>query len=297
MAEFRDRIRQYEKVYEALDVAEGLSFLKIINVKEHIVIHKIAGAIGTRIAYFLTNLHSVAPPLFIAVHGETVGNSLGQCGGDERLTSSGEQFAKRLADFVLERCGQNNEMEVVCGTNRAVQNTLDPLEKLERRGYVKYYASRLLDDINYGRMTGETLRESFQRHPKSTQMLFSLKRTPSNEQLLPEPGSSDFALKSSEFLKRMMYQVCFPGGESRRQVNLRIEPVLLHIQRSKSPTLVITSSIPAAGIIAYFTDKVPESSSSTDVPMHAVIEIGAKGEVTVHNLASATLTPTSKSSS
>jgi broad specificity phosphatase PhoE len=278
IAEFRERIRQYEKVYEALDAGEGVSFLKIMNVKEHIVIHKIAGAIGTRIAYFLINLHPVAPPLFIALHGETIGNSQGQFGGDERLTAAGEQYAKRLAAFVLERCGQQNAMEVIYGTNRSVTQTLEPLAMLEKRGYVRYHASRCLDDINFGRMTGETLQESFRNHPKMSQLLFGLKKFPSNSAL------SDSSSHQMQLMRRMNYQVCFPCGESRRQVNLRIEPVLLQIQRSKNPMLIVSSHIPAAGIATYFTDKVPESSSTTDMPFHAVLEVGSKGEVTVHDL-------------
>ena len=85
---------------------------------------------------------------------------------------------------------------------------------------------------------------------------------------------------------RINYQVAFPCGESCRQVNLRIEPVLLDIQRSRNPVVVVSPDIPAAGIIAYFTDTLPEKSTLLELPKHAVIEIGTKGEVQVHYLGS-----------
>lgn len=122
--EFRERIQQYEKVYEPLHADENFSFIKIINVKHHVVLHRVAGGLGSRIAFFLMNLHPVAFPVYIALPGETVGESRGEFGGDQRLTERGMEYALSLRQFMEERFIPN--MLVMHATSKSVVNTLLP---------------------------------------------------------------------------------------------------------------------------------------------------------------------------
>ncbi|CBZ23213.1 uncharacterized protein [Leishmania mexicana MHOM/GT/2001/U1103] len=125
MSEFRNRISQYEKVYETLDPEERMPYIKIVNVKHHVILHRVPNGLGSRIAFFLLNLHPIAFPIYVALPGETVGDSKHVYGGDERLTAQGEAYALALKHFTQDRYVPH--MVVLHATNYCVLSTLAPL--------------------------------------------------------------------------------------------------------------------------------------------------------------------------
>ena len=57
-ADFRDRIRNYEKVYQTIDQDESdLTYLKIMNVGKQVIINRIQDYLQSRVVYYLMNLH------------------------------------------------------------------------------------------------------------------------------------------------------------------------------------------------------------------------------------------------
>ncbi|CBH09940.1 6-phosphofructo-2-kinase/fructose-2,6-biphospha tase,putative [Trypanosoma brucei gambiense DAL972] len=190
---FYSRIAEYEKVYEQLDADEGISFIRIINAKHHVILHKIPCGLASLISFFLLNLHPVAHPIYIAVPGETVGDRKHIYGGDDRLTPLGEKFADALKRFILERDAPN--MVVLHGTNPNVMNTLRPLEQaLEPDssddgssfprgargcgGFCVPLAELLcplpgLDRINFGRFCGRTVKQVRTRYSKLCKLLYA----------------------------------------------------------------------------------------------------------------------------
>lgn len=56
--DFRNRIRNYEKVYQTIDEDEAhLTYVKLINVGSKIVINRIQDYLQSRVVYYLMNLH------------------------------------------------------------------------------------------------------------------------------------------------------------------------------------------------------------------------------------------------
>ncbi len=56
--DFRNRIRNYEKVYETIDEEEkDLTYLKIMNVGKKVIINAIQDYLQSRVVYYLMNLH------------------------------------------------------------------------------------------------------------------------------------------------------------------------------------------------------------------------------------------------
>ncbi|CAG9567306.1 putative 6-phosphofructo-2-kinase/fructose-2,6-bipho sphatase [Leishmania major strain Friedlin] len=125
ISEFRNRILQYEKVYETLEPEERMPYIKIVNVKRHVILHRVPNGLGSRIAFFLLNLHPIAFPIYVALPGETVGDSKHVYGGDERLTAQGEAYALALKHFIQDRYVPH--MVVLHATNYCVLSTLAPL--------------------------------------------------------------------------------------------------------------------------------------------------------------------------
>jgi 6-phosphofructo-2-kinase/fructose-2,6-biphosphatase 2 len=56
--DFRNRIRNYEKVYQTIDKDEdSMTYLKIMNVGKQVIINRIQDYLQSRVVYYLMNLH------------------------------------------------------------------------------------------------------------------------------------------------------------------------------------------------------------------------------------------------
>lgn len=56
--DFRNRIRNYEKVYQTIDEDESdLTYLKIMDVGKRVIINQIQDYLQSRVVYYLMNLH------------------------------------------------------------------------------------------------------------------------------------------------------------------------------------------------------------------------------------------------
>ena len=59
-ADFRNRIRNYEKVYETIDDGgdeKDLTFIKLVDVGKQVIINQIKDYLQSRVVYYLMNLH------------------------------------------------------------------------------------------------------------------------------------------------------------------------------------------------------------------------------------------------
>jgi len=56
--DFRNRIRNYERVYESIDEDEkDLTYVKLIDVGKQVIINRIKDYLQSRVVYYLMNLH------------------------------------------------------------------------------------------------------------------------------------------------------------------------------------------------------------------------------------------------
>ena len=56
--DFRNRIKEYEKVYETIDEDEkDLTYVKLIDVGRQVIINQIKDYLQSRVVYYLMNLH------------------------------------------------------------------------------------------------------------------------------------------------------------------------------------------------------------------------------------------------
>ncbi|CCW61458.1 unnamed protein product [Phytomonas sp. EM1] len=465
IAEFRNRIQQYEKVYETLHPSEGLSFIKIINAKHHIILYRVSSGLGSRVGFFLMNLHPISHPIYIVLPGETEGDREGVYGGSERLTARGESFSWALKHFIQDRYVPH--MLILHGTNQSVLSTLRPLlqgedetagksnlnylyqplvhhafdtERAHHRNHrdedgvtglvrntgivycrhavtlghsphciispnisdVPHVASprqqivraplstrppedvdatkamkggcvsmipfpdtqhqqprehqdRLkscsphtecldnndeddeaieevlcgvpgLDNINYGLFSGHNATWAAHHYPRLLPLIHATgladwqpdtglvageataqEETKGNTCITTPtiagagPGRGSCAPRPIRFssftdaircLHRppadvdpsLAYNMHFPNGESFRQVSVRLESALMAVMRTQSPVFVVASSIAAQGVLAFFTDVMPERLMTLRLPQHSVVEISFNESITVHPL-------------
>jgi len=56
--DFRNRIRNYEKVYQTIDEDEAdMTYVKLVNVGSQVIINRIQDYLQSRVVYYLMNLH------------------------------------------------------------------------------------------------------------------------------------------------------------------------------------------------------------------------------------------------
>lgn len=102
LADFMLRIEHYRERYEPLDedYETDLSFMKIYNTGEKVIVHKHEGHIQSRIVYYLMNIHIVPRTIYLTRHGESMMNLEGRIGGDSDLSERGWEYARALATFI-----------------------------------------------------------------------------------------------------------------------------------------------------------------------------------------------------
>ena len=233
--DFRERIAHYAAVYEPVGESEG-SFVRIIDVGRRLEIHRIQGYLASRLVYFLMNNHPIPRPIYLTRHGESLFNVEGRIGGDAGLAPRGEAFASRLARwFETER----PTPDLVVFTSTLVR-TVDTARWLGRPT-VEW---RALDEIYAGDCDSMTYDEIREQYPG-----------------VVEARSHD----------KLSYR--YPRGESYRDVIRRLEPVIIEIERERSPVLVIAHQAVLRALYAYLMDKPPRECPFLPMPLHTVIQL------------------------
>lgn len=67
LRDFLQRIEHYQERYEPLDeeTESGLSYMKIFNTGEKVLVHKHEGHIQARIVYYLMNIHIIPRTIYL----------------------------------------------------------------------------------------------------------------------------------------------------------------------------------------------------------------------------------------
>lgn len=235
--DFRKRIQFYTNAYEPLQDAEG-SWVKIIDVGRQVITNEITGYIPSRLVFFLMNLHIQPPTIWMTRHGQSQFNQSGRIGGDSPLSEAGEQFALDLNKYVSQHLP-----DTISVWTSTLQRTIATARHLpfHRR------ALKELDEINAGICDGLTYRQIEDSHP-------------------------------SEFAARQLdkYRYRYPQGESYRDIIRRLDPIIIDIERNRSPLLIVAHQAILRALYAYLMEKPPEDCPHLPIPLHTLIQLQPK---------------------
>ena len=236
IADFRARIAHYERVYEPLEDDEG-AFARVEEAGRSMQVHHIDGYLASRLVFFLMNLHLTARPVLLTRHGESEYNTRGLLGGDPSLTDGGRRYAEALGTEL----GHNfpDPGDVVVWTSslaRAVQTAVP----LHRRAL----SWRALDEIDAGVCEGMTYEEIRAQMPQ------------------------EFAARKAD---KLHYR--YPRGESYEDVIRRLDLVVIELERTRRPVLVIAHNAVIRALYAYFVGVPRERCPHLDIPLHTLIEL------------------------
>lgn len=233
LADFRARIRHYERIYEPVLPSEG-SFLRIHDAGRRVELHAVAGWLSGRIVTFLLNVHLHRRPLYLTRHGESSFNPHERIGGDPELTPRGEAFADRLAAWLTETHPPGEPVAVWTSTLRRTLQTAAALDRPARPW-------RLLDEIDAGVCDGLRYADIADRLP------------------------DEHAARAHDKLR---YR--YPRGESYEDVIARLEPVILELERQQHPVLIVGHQAVLRALLAYFTDRPRADVPHLKMPLHTI---------------------------
>jgi broad specificity phosphatase PhoE/predicted kinase len=234
--DFRARIAHYQRAYRPLEDDEG-AYLRVTGAGRGVTVSEVDGYLAARLVFFLMNLHLTGRPIWLTRHGESVFNAAGLLGGDPDLTPDGRRYARSLAEFLDHRYPDRDGVVIWTSSLRRAIQTAAPLGRTP-------WAWRALDEIDAGICDGM-----------------------SYAQIQAElPGEYD-ARKRDKFSYR------YPRGESYQDIILRLDPVIIELERTRKPVLVIAHNAVLRALYAYFQGVPRERCPYLDIPLHTVIEL------------------------
>ncbi|KAF2884529.1 hypothetical protein ILUMI_21645 [Ignelater luminosus] len=236
LTDFLKRIEHYQERYEPLDEKEekDLSFMKIYNTGEKVLVHKHEGHIQARIVYYLMNIHITPRTIYLTRHGESEQNLEGRIGGDSNLSQRGKQYGAALSKFIKEQ--QIRGLRVwTSWLKRTIQTVSDIPAPQERW--------KALNEIDAGICEEMTYEEIKEQYP------------------------DDFAARDCN---KFAYR--YPRGESYEDLVARLEPVIMELERQEN-VLVVSHQAVLRCLLAYFLDKSADELPYLRVPLHTIIKL------------------------
>ncbi|XP_028128952.1 6-phosphofructo-2-kinase/fructose-2,6-bisphosphatase isoform X2 [Diabrotica virgifera virgifera] len=236
LTDFLQRIQHYQEKYDPLDeVAEkDISFMKIYNTGEKVVVHKHEGHVQARIVYYLMNIHITPRTIYLTRHGESEQNLEGRIGGDSNLSPRGRQYAHALAQFI-----RDQKLDGLRIWTSWLKRTIQTVSGL----HVPQERWKALNEIDAGVCEEMTYEEIKEKYPE------------------------EFAARD---MNKFAYR--YPRGESYEDLVARLEPVIMELERQGN-VLVVSHQAVLRCLLAYFLDKTADELPYLEVPLHTIIKL------------------------
>jgi broad specificity phosphatase PhoE/predicted kinase len=237
VADFRARIANYERAAEPLGPDERPS-IRLFDGGRRAELDDVHDTVPRRVVDFLVNTRMANRTIYLSRHGQSAFNVVGRIGGDAPLSEAGVHYARRLADHVA---GFEERPRVWTSTLRRARQT---------GGIVggSHAERRALDEIDAGICDGLTYPEIKERHPEL------------------------YAARKADKLHTR-----YPGGESYVDVVERLIPLVLDLERTAGPVLIISHQAVLRALLACFLAVPRAHLPRLEVPLHTVIAVRRQG--------------------
>ncbi|KAJ2491576.1 6-phosphofructo-2-kinase [Coemansia sp. RSA 2050] len=290
-ADFRARLRNYERAYRTIGAAEeklDVQYCKIIDVGKKVIAYNIQGFLESQVVFYLMNMNLESRVIYVTRHGESEDNAAGRIGGDASLAPNGTKYAKALARFIDRRrvefaaeveesnrrlahfmasgssSGTNSEPESVsshgsrasapCSMPSSLRSHVQPdfeiwtsmlkrtMETVEYFDPLRYRIKniRSLNEIYAGKCEGMTYEEIAREYPDEYE---------------------------ARQLDKFYYRYPGIGGESYADVVLRLQQVIVELERIRHSVLLVTHRAMARTLLSYFMDIPTTHMPDMDLPL------------------------------
>ncbi|EPQ52114.1 bifunctional 6-phosphofructo-2-kinase/fructose-2,6-bisphosphate 2-phosphatase, partial [Gloeophyllum trabeum ATCC 11539] len=224
------RIRDHERYYEPVEETTW-PFIRIINVGEKIMVNDIRGYLQSRIVFFLMNIHNRYRTIYFARSGQSLIEHSYKADSD--LSPSGWDYAERLKEFVMDRRKKSladkgmttgdRKLVVWTSSRRRSHHTAWPFLTPDAvKANVKVVEKQQMSEINPGVWDGLTPDQVKKYYPDEW------------ERFVKDP-----------------YAYRAPRAESYHDLCVRLEPILIELEREQEDLLIIGHASVIRCLLAY----------------------------------------------
>lgn len=294
LQDFRNRLKNYEKVYETIDEAEeaenekyDIQYVKIINAGKKVIAYNISGYLSSQCVFFLLNFNLADRQIWLTANGESVYNVQNQLGGDSDLTKNGIQFAKALPKFISKKRQEfqlkqyNKEFINDTSSFRTIGEEEAALNAAQQSRTSTTINGKLAN-FNVWTSTLKRTIETAHYFPRDEFYFKSFK-------ILNDLGcgaydsvtEEDFRyLHSDDYFEslenKLSYRYPGLGGESYLDVISRLRPIITELERLKDHVLIISHRVIIRVLLCYFMNLNKEMLTELDVQHNYVYCIEPK---------------------
>ncbi|RLN37325.1 hypothetical protein BBJ28_00019242 [Nothophytophthora sp. Chile5] len=240
LADFRQRVAEYTKVYETVEDSEddgNACYVKVYNAGEKIQARYCQGFLQSHIVSLLQNIHLFPRRIWLVRPGPSITSCQGILGLDTELSPQGHRVARAIARFV-EKQELDRPMEVWTSVMKRARETAS---YLPTRNLKRYVTTTLLNELGGGDFEGLTYEEIERFYPKHY---------------------------TARLQDKLRYRYPGVGGESYVDVISRLRSLIVEFERKRRDVLVICSESILRCLMGYFAgceaDKVPYLQSYED---------------------------------
>mmetsp|Transcript_134676 Transcript_134676/g.430193 ORF Transcript_134676/g.430193 Transcript_134676/m.430193 type:complete len:576 (+) Transcript_134676:68-1795(+) len=257
LSDLKARIGKYEDVYETVEDSEG-PYIKVFDLSSKIMASHCYGRLANCILPFMMAIHIGARPIWLvrAGTGDADPQTPGESDRLSKLSNAGRSFALSLSEFVHSRSERywsttGKKKEPTC----VLTSTLPRAVASVSYTTIHYEQTSALNPIDKGTMGAGWW--DVECHGNAPPWEEVKKRH-------PEFYSS---WQSDPFKKR------FPGGESYMDLVKRLESVLIEVEMSTRPVLIVSHITVLQLLVAYFRGTPVEEAWKTSIPRDTVMEV------------------------
>ncbi|KAI8869520.1 6PF2K-domain-containing protein [Ramicandelaber brevisporus] len=267
VADFKRRIDAHAKIHETI-TDTSLSFVKMFNAGERIVVNNVHGFLPTRIVFYLLNLHIqpriiyLAPPppeCEVDLSADSDARSVHLTAADPPLSTQGRDHAQRLRDALVEH-----------RRNQQSKRSVTPISPLS------IWASKERQPLETATIIAGSC------VPSTSDPVVTAMAEAAVEGMTPEQIAEQHPLDYKMHLADP-YNHRFSRGESYHDLAIRLEAVILELEREKGDVMIVADETVLRCLCAYFDGNLTnEQIPSLEVKKNEIIEIvpGAYGSTT-----------------
>ncbi|CAG8472188.1 5576_t:CDS:10 [Dentiscutata heterogama] len=245
------RINNHLGYYQTISDT-SLSFVKMINVGERIIVNNVKGYLQSRIVFYLMNLHVSPRIIYFAQTGESL-NEMSQK-ADAELNPEGIRYAHNLKNFLLtlrekekkqrkeEGWGDEDERTLTIWTS-ARRRSYQTAKPFEDEGYIVKQRPSIAE-LNLGEVDGLTVDEIKAKFPEEY-----------------------------EKQQQDLYHHRYPRAESYHDLAVRLESIILELEHEKNDVLIIAHETVLKCLYAYLFDQPEDEIPRNIIPKNYLIEI------------------------
>ncbi|KAI0078320.1 bifunctional 6-phosphofructo-2-kinase/fructose-2,6-bisphosphate 2-phosphatase [Panus rudis PR-1116 ss-1] len=261
VADYYQRIKNHETHYEPVEEITWPS-IRILNVGEKIMVNQIRGYLQSRIVFFLMNIHNTPRTIYFARSGQSLIEHSYKADSD--LSPAGWEYAERLKEFVLDRRAKALKQRGLDGEDRRL---VIWTSARRRSHHTAWPFLNLTSDQAASLLPGPLPRVKVIEKPQMSEI------NPGVWDGMTPDQVKRFYPDEWERFVRDPYAYRAPRAESYHDLCVRLEPMLIELEREKEDLLIIGHASVIRCMLAYLIGLPASEIPAIEVARGDLIEV------------------------